>query len=148
MSYNIKKISENDIPNIINIIDNIFPYTDFNEESILKKIRSKNFLLLKIVEKNFLKGFCEVEFFFKKKEARLNAIFVVDSFRKKGIATFLLKKIIIDVKKKDLENFFLLVKKDNFVAKKLYSKVGFCFEKDYFKKIDNSLVEIWSLKNF
>ncbi|MDD3083974.1 MAG: GNAT family N-acetyltransferase [Candidatus ainarchaeum sp.] len=144
--FNIKKVVKEDIPEILKIIDNIFPYTYFNDKTILKKIVDKNFFLIKFVQKNFFVGFAEIEFFPEKKESRLNAVFVSESFRKKGIATKLLQNCINEVKKRHYNIFFLLVKENNFVAKKLYSKSGFCFERFYEKEIDNSIIEMWSIK--
>jgi [ribosomal protein S18]-alanine N-acetyltransferase len=138
------KIVEEDIPDILSIINTEFPYTTFNETILLDKISNNNFFLIKIIKNKELIGFAEVEFI--SEEARLNAIFVTDSFRNKGIGKKLLNKCIKEIKRRKIKKIFLLVKESNNTAKKLYLKIGFNFEKNHNKIIDDSIIEVWSIK--
>ena len=142
----IEKIMDEDVADIQQFIDYFFPYTQLNEEKISKKINTENFFLIKHHQKNIITGFTEVEFFFDKKEARLNAIFVDEGWRGQRIATKLVKKCIHEVKRrKHIHRLFLLVKEENQAAKGLYRKVGFEFEKEHDKEIDGSKIEVWSM---
>lgn len=141
----IKKVVFSDVDEIIEIIDEAFPYITFTKEKVIKKLSSPNFLLLKSVRGNIFTGFLEVEFINTSK-ARLNAVYVNDAFRCQGFATKLINEAIHEVKRKKVNYFFLLVKENNLVAKKLYEKVGFVFEKFHDKKLDGSVVEVWGYK--
>ena len=57
----------------------------------------------------------------------------------------MIKKSIHEVKRRRFHTFFLLVKKDNLIAKKLYEKEGFVFVKMHDKEIDGSKVEVWEM---
>ncbi len=143
----LKKIKDSDIPDMLSIINTVFPYTSFSNEIIYKKIRDKNFFLIKFCHNNVFTGFAETQFFPDEKKARFNAVFVSEAWRGQGIATKLLKKSIHEVKRrKGFQEFFLLVKESNNSAKKLYSKCGFSFKKINEKKIEDSVVEVWSIK--
>jgi ribosomal protein S18 acetylase RimI-like enzyme len=135
--------SSNDISWIDNVIKNEFPYTEFSESDISSKLNNSNFCLWCAYKGNIPLGFVEGQFFEETKECRLNAVFVEDSFREKGIGTALVKKIVRECMKRNVPRMFLLVKKENAVAKKLYEKSGFVFEKIHDKIIEGSEVEVW-----
>ena len=142
----ITKESIKDAETLNDIIEEEFPYTSFSVEDIKKKLKNKNFFLIKHHQKNILTGFAEAEFFPKKEEVRLNAIFVEEAWRGQRIATHLLKRIIHDAKRrKGIYKLFLLVKESNRGAKHLYKKLGFEFEKIHDKELDESIVEVWSM---
>ncbi len=144
--FKISKLKEEDIPWINEVIKKEFPYTTFSKEKLSEKIDNTNFFLIKHHQKNISTGFLELEFFLEEGKARLNAIFVEEAWRGQGIAKKLLKKAIHECKRrKEIHSIFLLVKEDNFGAKKLYEKIGFVFEKIHDKEIDNSIVEVWSM---
>lgn len=141
----IKKVVLSDVDEIIGIIDDAFPYVTFTKKKVIKKLSNKNFLLLKSVRGNIFTGFLEVEFIDVSK-ARLNAIYVIDAFRCQGFAKKLIDEAIHEIRRKKISEFFLLVKEDNIIAKKLYEKSGFVFEKFHDKKLDGSIVEVWVYK--
>jgi ribosomal protein S18 acetylase RimI-like enzyme len=137
----IQKVTDGDVQDMLSIINIEFPYTKFDEDSIIKKINSENFFLIKNHRNNILVGFLELEFF--DKNARLNAVFVGDVFRRQGIAKGLLKKAFKECKKRKIKKIFLLVKKDNFVAKNFYENNGFVFSRIHDKEIDCCEVEVF-----
>jgi ribosomal protein S18 acetylase RimI-like enzyme len=142
----ITKINASDAETLNYIIEDEFPYTSFSIEDIKKKLKNKNFFLIKHHQRNILTGFAETEFFPGKEEARLNAIFVEEAWRGQRIATQLLKRVIHEAKRrKGIYKLFLLVKESNKGAKHLYEKLGFEFEKIHNKELDGSRVEVWSM---
>ncbi len=143
-SFEVKRVSENDVNEILLIIDFVFPYTCFDKKTILKKLQSDNFFLIKVVKKNLFVGFAEIEFFKKDSLARLNAIFVSDEFRRKGIGKLLLGNCFKELEKQKIKKIFLLVKESNIIAKDFYKNNSFCFEKLHDKILDDSIIEVWS----
>ena len=101
---------------------------------------------LKFVINKKIVGFCELEYFGY--SSRLNAIFVLDSFRRRGIAKKMVDFCFVELKKRNCDNFFLLVKENNLIAKKFYSTLGFKFKKIYKKYIDDSIIEVWEIPDF
>ncbi len=142
--FKISPVEKEDIEDVEQFIEYFFPYTAITKEKIAEKLKLDNFFLIKHHQKNILTGFAEIEFFFDKKEARLNAVFVEEAWRGQRIATKLVKKCIHEVKRrKHIHRFFLLVKESNLAAKNLYRKCGFEFESTHDKIIDGSVVEVW-----
>lgn len=141
----IKKIVLDDVNEIIDMIDEAFPYVSFTYEKIKEKINNKNFLLLKSTRNNIVTGFLEIEFL-DNNVARLNAVYVIDAFRRQGFATKLMKEAIHEIKRKRIKKFFLLVKENNSLAKDFYKKNSFVFEKLHDKKLEDSIVEVWVYK--
>ena len=126
------------------VIKREFPYTEFTAEKIEEKINNPKYLLLVARQHNILTGFCELEFFEGKKEARLNCVFVEEAWRDQRIATMLIRQAVNKCKHRKLERIFLLVKMENEGAKHLYDETGFSFEKMHDKEIEGSQVEVWS----
>lgn len=56
---------------------------------------------------------------------KINALFVKEDYRHKGIATELIKTILNDVKQRGITNCEIGVMSENYNAKKLYEKFGF-----------------------
>ena len=139
----IDKATKKDITLLDKIIKEEFPYTTFSKEKISEKIDDEKFFILKAHTKNIFAGFLELEFM--EKEARLNGLFVEDVMRGQGIALELVKRAIHECKRKRIHRIFLLVKEENEAAKHLYKKTGFSFEKEHDKKVDSSIIEVWSL---
>jgi len=138
--------SLSDVIWIDNVIKNYFSYVDLSESDISSKISNSTYCIWCAYQGNIPLGFVEGQFFEDAGECRLNAVFVEDSFREKGIGSNLVKKIIRECMKRNVSHLFLLVKKENNVAKLLYEKTGFSFEKVHDKIIEGSTVEVWSRK--
>lgn len=142
----IKKASDKEVSWLDSVISTEFPYTGFSFFDIAHKIDDSNYLVFCAFEKKKPVGFVELQFFSSDSCARLSAIFVEKKSRKKGIATKLVKKVFLECKKKKYFHVFLLVKEGNKVAKAFYKKIGFSFEKMHDKIIEDSKIEVWSLK--
>lgn len=138
----IDKVTDKDINDILSIIDVEFSYVSFTYDLIKQKLNDDKFFLIKYHQKNILIGFLEVEFI-SNTTARLNAIFISDSFRGQGFADELLKMAIRECKRKRIKKIFLLVKESNYGAKKLYEKNKFSFSKLHDKELDDSVIEVW-----
>ncbi len=141
----IKKASEKDVSWLDGVISTEFPYTGFSFFDIAHKISDSNYLVFCAFEKKKPVGFVELQFFSSDSSARLSAVFVEKKSRKKGIATKLAKKVLLECVKRKCGHVFLLVKEKNKVAKSFYKKLGFSFEKTHDKIIEESNVEVWSL---
>ncbi|MEI7961164.1 MAG: GNAT family N-acetyltransferase [archaeon] len=126
------------------VIQEEFPYTKFTMEKVASKINNPKYLILIARQENIMTGFCETEFVTEKKEARLNAIYVEESWRDQGIAKRMLAQIVNECKHRKITRLFLLVKESNTDAKALYEKTGFKFEKIHNKIIEGEKVEIWA----
>ena len=61
-------------------------------------------------------------------DGALGFIHVRETFRKRGFARLIMQKLISD-KRKDRKDIFLNVEPDNFKAKKLFSSLGFEFDR-------------------
>lgn len=126
------------------VIKEEFPYTDFSKDKIESRIGSENFLVFVARQKNIILGFCELELFVEKKEARLNAVYVSEAWRLQKIGSKLVEKAVHEAHHKHLKRVFLLVKVDNDSAKRLYKRIGFEFEGMHDKELDGSKVEVWA----
>ena len=143
---NITLAKKEDAQWIDSIIKVEFSYIDLNKRRIIEKIKDSNFNILIARQGNIQVGFCETEFFLLKHEARLNAIFVEDAWRGRGIGKTLISQTINDCKHKKIQKIFLLVKEENINAKKLYEKTNFEFVGMHDKIIDASNIEVWEQK--
>ncbi len=123
-----------------------FPYTTFTPKHIEERISDPKYIIFVAKQANILTGFAEMELFLEKHEARLNAVFVEESWRDQKIGTLLVEKSINECKHKKIQRLFLLVKADNKGAKHLYEEVGFKFIAMHDKIIDDSEVEVWDMK--
>ncbi len=137
---------ESDISWLNNVIKDQFPYTVFCEHDIAQKISDDSFFVWCAYQNNIQLGFIEAQFFLENNSCRLNAVWVEDSFRRNGVATNLIKKVIRECMKRNIPELFLLVKEENIAAKELYKKMGFTFKQIHDKIIDNSKVEVWIKK--
>jgi ribosomal protein S18 acetylase RimI-like enzyme len=128
------------------VIRREFPYTDFCPEQIISRINDRRFLVLVAWQKNIPSGFAELELFPEKEEARLNALYVEDSMRLQRFGTKLVERCLHEVRHMHFHRVFLLVKKDNDSAKRLYERLEFKFEGMHTKELDGSKVEVWSIQ--
>ncbi|MGI6589850.1 MAG: GNAT family N-acetyltransferase [Candidatus Iainarchaeum sp.] len=143
---NITLVNEKDVEWLNKVIKTEFPYTKFDTKKISEKINSLDFCILVARQENIQIGFCETELFPQNQEARLNAIFVEDAWRGRGIGKTLIERAINKCKHKRIQKIFLLVKEENIAARNLYKKTKFVFKKIHHKKIDSSTIEEWEQK--
>ena len=74
----------------------------------------------------------------------LDNIYVLESFRNRGIASLLLEYMITEGIEKNISNITLEVREDNINAIKLYKKYGFvekAIRENYYKNCDGILME-------
>ena len=74
----------------------------------------------------------------------LDNIYVLDSYRKKGIDSILMDLMINEGKKKNIQNITLEVREDNYKAINLYKKYGFvekAIRHNYYDNCDGILME-------
>ena len=80
---------------------------------------------------------------FTKDEYHLNNIAVIPDYRKRGIASELLRFAVSSMKSNNAEKIYLEVRADNYPAMKLYESFDFQavgFRKDYYKKGDDAIL--------
>lgn len=143
---NIKKATTDCADWINEMIKREFPYTAFTPKHIEERINDPKYLILIAKQANITTGFAELELFLDKKEARLNAVFVEDSWRDQKIGTKLVEQCINECKHKKIQRLFLLVKTENVGAQHMYDEIGFRCIGMHDKIIDGSDVEVWDMK--
>jgi len=92
-------------------------YIDNNKTNLLIAVENSNiigYIFTKIIE-------VESE----KKSAKIDALYIEEDYRNKGIATKLIEKSINWIKDNSIDNITINVMYQNEVAKKLYYKLGF-----------------------
>lgn len=140
----ILRASEYDIPDILPLILEYFPYTKMEFDRIEQRIKRKDFYFLKSEDKGVFTGFAEYQISDpKKKTVRLNGIVVKPSYRGKGTAQALMEKGEEWARQKKMKTIFLLVQAANTRAKKVYEENGFVFKKIHPRKIDGKKAEVW-----
>lgn len=142
----LEKVFANDLKEIQEMIEQEFPYVKKPKEKLESKIDNPFFFLFKKTVEGKLAGFIEIEVLEENKFLRLNGITIHPVFRKKGIGKQLLKKTIDFLREKKFETIFLLVKKENAIAIKLYESQGFAWVRTLPEKIDNAIVEEYKLE--
>jgi len=136
----IKKIDEADYSEVIGLIKSEFPYVEFDEKKIRKRIESNKIFLFKAVEGKKILGFVELEIL-EGNIARINGLTVKPESRNKGVAKELLDYAIKFLKGKKIARILLLVKEKNAAAKKIYKERGFDFIGMYHRELDSEVVE-------
>ena len=94
------------------------------------------------MEKSSIIGF--VNYYDLYERFEIANIYVLDSYRRKGIASRLMEKVIDVGKEKDIENITLEVREDNISAINLYKKYDFfsvAKREKYYNGIDGILME-------
>lgn len=92
-------------------------YIDNNKTNLLIAVENSNiigYIFTKIIE-------VESE----KKSAKIDALYIEEEYRNKGIATKLIEESINWIKDNSIDNITINVMYQNEVAKKLYYKLGF-----------------------
>lgn len=75
------------------------------------------------------------------KDGEIGFLAVTKKFQGKGIANYLLKKVISFAKEKKMKRLYLDVKEENTAAIKLYLKNDFVIVKKYKKKVDGKEIK-------
>ncbi|MEK6971082.1 MAG: GNAT family N-acetyltransferase [archaeon] len=140
----ILRANEYDIPDILPLILEYFPYTKMEYDRIEQRIQRKDFLFLKSETNGVFTGFAEYQITNpKRKIVRLNGIVVTRAHRGKGIAKALMEEGEKWARRKKMKTLFLLVQSTNARAQKVYAENGFLFKKIHSRKIDGKKAEVW-----
>lgn len=137
----IKQALEQDAGILNQIISKEFPYRKFSKENIAERIKNPEILVLKKIFNKEIAGFIDVEI--KERTGFINAVSVKNTFRKKGFGKELINYALEVLRHNNIFEAKLFVKKENSLAKKLYTSLGFIFWEPHSKKIDDSIVEVW-----
>ena len=134
----ITEAKDEDVQEISKIALEEFSYANQSLDKILTR-KKKGALIFKAIEHDKLMGF--VDFEINGENAMINALTVVKEFRGKKVGTHLAKFAVNFLALRGVKKINLLVKQENFAAKKIYEKLGFKFLEIYEKKIENHVVE-------
>ncbi len=140
----IKRADNKDLEEISRLIMKEFPYTKATKQKLRKRLRNKNIHLFKLVYRNTMVGFTEIE------EAgylgKINGLGIIEKFRGKKLGKKLVQFAVDYLKGKGAKEIILIVKEENEQAKRLYRQSGFKKAGLLKKKIDGSKIEEMSLQ--
>ncbi len=142
----IVKADEKDIAEIGKIVSREFAYKGLTAEKIAERMGKPYIAIFKKTLNGSFAGFVEIEI--NEHFGMINAVSVLEKYRKKGIGKELLNYAVEFLKEKGIPKAKLLVKQDNTEAKKLYASLGFEMTGIHSKKIDNCVAEVWKKKIF
>lgn len=120
----------------------ISDFDDFWSPSVLKsELMSENKIYMVAKQNEKIVGFAGILIY--PPEMEIMNIVTKRQERKKGIGTLLLNKIIEIAENRSIENIFLEVSQNNYIAKKLYENAGFCeigIRKNYYGIGENAIL--------
>jgi len=134
----ISKMTAQDIPGIMEIEDASFP-VPWQKETFEKELSNMLATYLVAKENDIVVGFIGAWFILD--ECQITNIAIREEYRRKGIASQLVTKLLKECKKHDTAYLMLEVRANNFAAQKLYEKYGFKAEsirKNYYKNADGT----------
>ena len=118
----IRKASIDDAINIYNL-DMLCFNRHYSLETIKSDLSNDKVLIFVFEKNNNIVGYISVYYFMD--EANLQKIAVIDSERRKGVATQLINYAIQELLKENVVNFYLEVNENNLIAINVYEKLGF-----------------------
>jgi len=139
------KARKSDLVEILKLVEKDFSYTGFDRKKLEQRLSDSDLAVFRLSLGKRLAGFSEIEFF-DDGSARLNAISVAEELRGRDLGKKLLDLTVRELRKTDVERVFLLVKRDNVIAKNLYAQCGFRFAGLHDRTIDNSAIERMELE--
>ncbi len=142
----ITKAGEKDAEKIMRIISSEFPYKKFSGQTIAERLKNPGIIILKKIFNKQLAGFIDVEI--KEDGGLINAVSVMQGYRRKGFGRELIEHALGMLRQNNVGTARLLVKRENEKAKRLYASLGFTLTGIHEKKIENSIIEIWSKELF
>lgn len=125
-AYFIAHAQITDIPEILQVEQQVYGATPWNESAFSQEIRRTRDRLYLVVRKNDrLVAFAGCSFSSSKREAHITNIAVVPDFQSRGIGRFLIRKMIHKAILIDMDVMSLEVRVSNNAAQRLYRKMGF-----------------------
>jgi ribosomal-protein-alanine N-acetyltransferase len=124
-TYFIAHAQITDIPEILQVEQQVYGATPWNESAFSQEIRRTQDRLYLVVRKNDrLVAFAGCSFSYTKNEAHITNIAVVPEFQSHGIGRFLIRKMMRKAVLLDMEVMSLEVRISNVDAQRLYKKNG------------------------
>lgn len=123
-------------------LDSLYFPTPWSEDS-WKSLNEQNRLLVIMLKKEQVAGFCLFDKSVPDSFAHLLKILVVPEFRKQGHSRVLLDNAIDQLRQEGCSRLFLEVEESNHAAQKLYSGRGFSVvhrKKDFYGENRNALI--------
>lgn len=143
----IRKMSEQDIPSVMEIERLCFSDSPWPREEFLYELKENPFSVLCVSEKeNRIAGFIDWWILYEK--AQVANIAVHPEFRKQGIAREMLKNCIRDAEKKGCETLSLEVRTGNEPAIVLYHSFGFidaAIRRNYYENGEDAILMVLPL---
>lgn len=133
--------SAEDAEQLEKIISADFPYKMLTREKISERMKRPGTTVFKSTVEGRVIGFAEVEI--RGSGGMFMAISVLPEERGKGRARELLESAMAHMASHGVKKAFLLVKKTNKRAKKIYANAGFSFTKMHEKDIEGEKIEVW-----
>ncbi|WP_010622936.1 ribosomal protein S18-alanine N-acetyltransferase [Paucilactobacillus suebicus] len=125
-NYFIARAQITDIPEILQVEQQVYGATPWNESAFSQEIRrSRDRLYLVVRQKDQLLGFIGCSFNFQKNDAHITNIAVRPSFQNRGVGRYLIRKMIHKSLMVDMKTMSLEVRVSNTSAQRLYRRIGF-----------------------
>lgn len=140
----VSKADFSDIDVLLRLVSAEFSYKGFTKSTLLRRLSDNSVFVFKLTLGRKFLGFIDVDL--SKDVPLISAISVVGSHRGKGFGKKLLSFALSFVSSRGYGVVRLLVRSDNFVAKSLYSSLGFSFVCFHERKINGKVVEVWEKK--
>jgi ribosomal protein S18 acetylase RimI-like enzyme len=100
-----------------------FPYANFTTAEIQRRIESGRVIYLVARMGDRMAGYLDYELY--DDHAKILGLAVLPEFRKKGVATALVRRALEDLQKRNYHRAYLFVAKNNPLAQKIYGREGF-----------------------
>ena len=138
---NFRLANINDCDQLDNLLTKLIEDERKYDKSIEKDFKVSNFYKNCIIKNNNLIYLCEVDnsivgyiyLIIDKDKAKIDALYVEEEYRNRGIASKLLDYAITHFKKNNIKEVEINVLSNNIAAKKLYEKKGFYTFKETMK---------------
>lgn len=128
-------------------IENSLNIRNLSYSSLKNDLESTNTLYLVLFSKENLIGYIGLELLVD--HADITGIAVLNEYRKKGLASYLLNTAIENCINMNLDNIFLEVRASNLPAINLYEKLGFekiSIRNNYYSNGEDALIFVLNLK--
>jgi len=142
----VKKAEFEDAAVISEMIFSEFPYTKADAENVKLRMSKPQISLFKAVDGARIAGFLELELLDSLFGIwRINGLAVRKEFRQNGIGKELAEFAVSFAKRGRASQLVLLVRPDNYIAKKMYRKIGFQANGLWKSQINGKRAEEWVL---
>tara|TARA_B100000242_G_scaffold277098_1_gene233491 strand:+ start:545 stop:982 length:438 start_codon:yes stop_codon:yes gene_type:complete len=112
------------------------------------EFKKKGIKIVGVLRSNLIIGICVFQVVFD--EAQINFFVVNSNYRKKGFGTYLMKYLVKECEKLNINKLFLEVSNTNFTAEKFYSRFNFStvgIRKNYYRDGSDALLKEKKINN-